>query len=338
MHLYKRKNGIFYIRYKDSSSCWKLVSTKTKKSTEAKKIFIEFVKNYSPKILLNKNSTFDSFSKEYLEYSKVNHSPSNTKRINFVITHFKNFIGYKLLSEIGNKAIEYYKRIRLSLCKPTTVNIELRALKSMFSTAIKWNLIEKNPFKGLQLLRIAKTYPEYLTKEEVELLSNSNDTNWLKYIIILAFNFGMRRNELINLKWDDVNLKKKILIVKNGESFTKKNKRDRLIPLSKTSIRLLKKIPKRSEFVLVNNDGRQLYPNYVTQRFRDLRMGCKIKKEVSFHSLRHSFASMLVSKGVSLYVVKELLGHGDLSTTQIYAHLQKENLANAVKLLDQAVF
>ncbi len=197
MHLYKRKNGIFYIRYKDFNCSWKLVSTRTKKTGEAKKIFIEFVRNYSPKILLNKNSTFDTFSTEYLEYSKVNHSPSNTKRINFVITHFKNFIGSKLLSEIDNKAIEDYKRIRSNLCKPTTVNIELRALKSMFNTAVKWNLINNNPFVGVKLLRVAEVYPKYLTKDEVESLCSKTKIDWLRNIIQLAFNTGMRRNELM---------------------------------------------------------------------------------------------------------------------------------------------
>jgi site-specific recombinase XerD len=334
MHLYKRKNGFFYIRYKSTNNSWQHYSTKTKKQTEAKEIFIEFVKTFSPTLSLNKNSTFDSFSKEYLEYSKVNHSPSNTTRINYVINHFKNFIGHTLLSDVSNKVVEEYKNKRSSQRKPTTVNIELRALKSMFNTAVKWELIDKNPFKGVQLLRVTKGYPKYLTKEEVDLLCESTRMDWLRYIILLAFNTGMRRNELINLKWEDVNLKEKNLIVRNGEFFNTKNKKDRYIPLSKAIIKLLKKLPKLSEYVLTNENSKQLYPNYVTQCFRDLKSDCGINKDVSFHSLRHSFASMLVSKGVSLYVVKELLGHSDFATTQIYAHLESKSLKDAIGRLN----
>ena len=334
MHLYKRKNSIYYIRYKDSSGCWKLVSTKTKKAGEAKNLFIEFVKNYSPQTLLNKNSTFDSFTKEYLEYSKVNHSPSNTRRINFVITHFKNFIGSILLSEIDNKAIEDYKKLRLNLCKPTTVNIELRALKSMFNTAIKWDLIDKSPFKGVQLLRVAKSYPKYLTKDEAESLCSKTKIDWLRNIIQLAFNTGMRRNELINLQWSHINLEKKYLIISNGESFTTKNKCDRYIPLNNNALKLLKNLPKKSEYVFVTKGNKILYPNYVTQCFRDLKNECKINKNVSFHSLRHTFASWLVQRGVSIYEISKLLGHSDIKVAEIYSHLRAEDLRKSVNLLN----
>lgn len=334
MHLYKRKNGIYYIHFKENYDKWKLLSTKAKKLSDANNFFIEFVKKYSPKNIPDRNTSFDTFSKRYLDYSKVNHSPSNTTRINYVINNLKNYIDSILLSDVNNVVIEAYKKKRMNECKPTTVNIELRALKSMFNTAVEWNLIDRNPLRGVQMMRVPKTYPKFLSGEEVRLLCNTTNFEWLKNIILFAFNTGMRRNEIINLKWEDINLMEKYLIVRNNDTFSTKSKKDRIIPLSITVIGLLSTLSKVSEYVFVNRMKLQLYPNYVTQCFRDLVKECGLKKGISFHTLRHSFASMLVSKGVSLYIVKELLGHSDFAITQIYAHLQKDTLKNAIKLLD----
>jgi site-specific recombinase XerD len=238
------------------------------------------------------------------------------------------------LNEISQMNVEEFIRIRCQNVKPTTVNIELRVLKSMFNTAVEWNLIDRNPLRGVQMMRVQKTYPKFLTNEEVNLLCNTTNFEWLKNIIIFAFNTGMRRNEIINLKWEDINLKEKYLIVRNNDTFSTKSKKDRIIPLSKSVICLLSTISKVTEYLFVNRMKLRLYPNYVTQCFRDLVKECGLRKGISFHSLRHSFASMLVSKGVSLYVVKELLGHSDFATTQIYAHLESKSLKDAIEKLN----
>jgi integrase/recombinase XerD len=82
-----------------------------------------------------------------------------------------------------------------------------------------------------------------------------------------------------------------------------------------------------------NIPGIKLNEDYVSKKFKKAVRACKLNDKVHFHTLRHSFASLLVQKGVSLYVVKELLGHEDLATTQIYSHLQEDNLRQAVNLI-----
>jgi integrase len=243
MHLFRRKNGYFYIRYRDYKKNWKQISTDTKRSREAKKVFLEFLKNYpSNPSFLNKIS-FNSFSVKYIEYSKVNHSPTNTKRIEYVLARFKMHIKSAQLDEIDTQTIEEYKSKRLKSCKPCTVNIELRSLKSMFNTAMKWDLIQKNPFVGVKLVRVPKTYPRYLTKDEIEILCGKSKLKWLKNVITFAFNTGMRRNEIINLQWEDVHLDQGYLIVKNNDTFSTKSKKDRLIPLTKVVFDLLNTLP-----------------------------------------------------------------------------------------------
>ena len=87
------------------------------------------------------------------------------------------------------------------------------------------------------------------------------------------------------------------------------------------------------DFVFADSRGNRLNEDYVSKKFKEYVRVVKLDDKIHFHTLRHSFASLLVQRGVSLYVVKELLGHEALSTTQIYSHLQQQNLRDAVNLL-----
>jgi integrase len=172
------------------------------------------------------------------------------------------------------------------------------------------------------------------THSEIDSIMDNISPVWLKNIVTLALNTGMRRNELINLHWADVNLSNKYLIVRNTESFTTKSKAERVIPLNQNSLDVLRNIPTRSDYVFLNGNSQRIYPNYLSQCFRDLLVKLNIRDDRSFHSLRHTFASWLVQKGVSIYEISKLLGHSDIRVTQIYAHLTPDNLRSAVELLN----
>ena len=334
MHIYKRENGYYYLKFFTPLGTWKNISTGTKNKREAIKFLTGYQPNKPKLMILNKAVSFSAFSKKYIEYSRIHHSPSNTIRIQYIINNFMKYRANILLNEITQMNIEEYMRIRIQDIKPTTLNIELRALKSMFNTAINWNLISSNPLKKVKQLRIKQNIPKMFTHNEIELIMDSLSPTWLKNIVTLALNTGMRRNELINLQWTDVNINKKYLIVRNTESFTTKSKAERVIPLNHNSIEVLRSIISKSEFVFTNCNSQKIYPNYLSQCFRDLLVKLNIRNNRSFHTLRHSFASNLVCKGVSLYAVKELLGHSDYATTQIYTHLQQQPLIEAVNMLD----
>jgi len=149
----------------------------------------------------------------------------------------------------------------------------------------------------------------------------------------------MRLGEIINLKWNAVDLTAKTILVCNTEQFTTKSKKERIIPISKKIFDLLnRRIPKiisikNDEYVFPKMKGIKYNEDYVSKSFKKAVRAAQLDDAIHFHTLRHSFASNLVQRGASIYVVKELLGHGDISTTQIYSHLQKENLVNAVNLL-----
>ena len=334
MHIYKRKNGYYYLRFLTPVGNWKNISTGCKNKRAAIEFLIKYQPNKPTLMVLNRAVSFSVFSQKYIEYSKIHHSPSNTIRIQYVINNFLNYRANILLDEITRINIEEYIHYRIDKIRPTTLNIELRVLKSMFNTAINWNLISSNPLKNVKQLRINQDIPKMFTQEEFGLILEDLSPAWLKNIIILAVNTGMRRNELINLKWADINISKQYLIIRNTESFTTKSKAERVIPLNLNSLEVLRNISPKDEFVFTNCNSQKIYPNYLSQCFRDRLIKINIRNNRSFHSLRHTFASWLVQKGVPMYEVSKLLGHSDIKTTEIYAHLTSDNLRNAVELLN----
>jgi integrase/recombinase XerD len=149
----------------------------------------------------------------------------------------------------------------------------------------------------------------------------------------------MRLGELVNMKWTWIDLNENQILLQCSDSFTTKSKSCRVIPfnshLGNIFINRWPKVLsiKNDDFVFYRLNGIRLNENYVSKKFKEYVRLAGLNDKIHFHTLRHSFASLLVQRGVSLYVVKELLGHEALSTTQIYSHLQQQNLRDAVNLL-----
>ena len=173
----------------------------------------------------------------------------------------------------------------------------------------------------------------------MELILDKTKTVMLKDLFTTAFYTGMRLGEIVNLVWDCVDFKRNIIIVKNINGFTTKNKKERIIPMN--SIMETFMMNRFTKVNNVNNNnyifsrviGIKLNEDYVSKNFKRAVRATGLNNNIHFHTLRHSFASRLAQKGVSLFVIKELLGHEDIKTTQIYSHLQTENLTEAINLL-----
>ena len=143
----------------------------------------------------------------------------------------------------------------------------------------------------------------------------------------------MRQMELITLRWNQVNLKSKIVILDNQTHITK-GKKVRMIPLNSKAVGALTNRNKKSELVFTYK-GKPMGQDFITHKFSEYVVKSGLNTKLNFHSLRHSFASWLVQAGVSIYEVSKLLGHSDIKTTQIYAHLRSDDLRRSVALLDR---
>jgi integrase len=159
--------------------------------------------------------------------------------------------------------------------------------------------------------------------------------DWYKDIVQFAVLTGMRRGEITNLRWKNIDLDKKIIHVVSSPTFRTKAGKKRIVPIHKKLMPILKsRFNVDPEKYVFTHCHRKVKESYVTHKFSDYKTISGIqKKGLHFHSLRHTFASWLVQEGVSLYEVQRLLGHSNISVTEIYSHLQPCQLHSAVNKL-----
>ncbi len=286
-----------------------------------------------------------NFSAPFLAYAEGSFSKGTVAIYKASLRNFIEYIGDFPLANYTPQHFDAYKTERQKpvkvvimikdghkteiekIVRPVTVNIELRTLRAFFNTAVRWKLLESNPFK-IQLVKVPENKPTFLTKLEFQKLLGVIEESWLKEIIIFAVSTGLRRGELVNLKWNSIDLSRKLLYIESTPTFRTKAGRMRIIPLSDTALYILQaKQGKDASGYVFTMNGKQIFADWITHLFkRYVRLANLSNQDIHFHSLRHSFASWLAQDGTSVYVIKDLLGHSDVKTTQIYSHLQTESL------------
>jgi integrase len=226
---------------------------------------------------------------------------------------------------------DQYKAEWLKQVKPVSVNIELRALRAAFSTAKRWRLIESDPFSEVELASVPERTPLFLTIKDAKRLLACIHEDWLREAVLFALLTGMRRSEVLNLKWENVDFSRRLIHIESNPSFKTKQGRRRTIPLNATALRLVRSRQGKSscEYVFSLND-RPIYGNWVQHLFKRYVRRAGLSEGIHFHSLRHTFASWLVQSGASLYEIQKLLGHSGPQVTQIYAHLSPSELHETV--------
>lgn len=345
MFLIKR-NNIYYIEFKDPTTLkTKRVSTKKRSLMEANAFMEEFktqfgiiskVETMSAQALIPspapKIPYLNEFAQEYKKYTKQIRTPHYNRDIDLAFRKFEEAIGNLPLNEITTSMIDRFLSGVHSTAK-YAAHLYHRTLKAAFQKALDWDLITTNPFKKIKLPKLPKKFPIFITKKELDLILAEINNETLKKLVFTSFYTGMRQGELINMQWNWINLKKNEIKVINTSSFQTKSKADRTIPIHKNLKSELLSINKKdgSDFVFTNNNNVRFNSAFVTHKFKDAVRAAKLNDEIHFHTLRHSFASNLAQKGISIYIIKELLGHADITTTQIYSHLNQDVLINAIK-------
>jgi len=238
--------------------------------------------------------------------------------------------------------LEYIKNAG-SLSSSTVAN-KIAIIKSFFKYLHEQGTVSTNPANLIKMPKRHKKIPKFLNDIELaKLLSapgRAKKKRAKKFILrdklilnILAFG-GLRKSELLNLNWGDINLGSKYLIVRDG-----KNKTDRIIPLHEDVYNLLEeylsqRLPLNCNALIIGEQGNRLCVNSLELIFKKyIRLSGLSGKNYTIHSLRHTFATRLLNKNVSLVKIKDLLGHRSIESTEIYLHATKKDLADSVNLL-----
>jgi len=268
-----------------------------------------------------KRTTFSEMVEKYMQsYQKI--------RDIHTIKRLLPVFGHYTLAEITTEMVSDYRNERLKTVKPATVYQELSFMRCMFNVARReWKWTKENPVADLSFAVGDKNARErWLTlEEEKRLLDCATNPLWLRSLLVFALHTGMRRGEILDLLWKDVDFFRKLLTVVKS-----KNGGKRSIPMSQTLYESLKSMNK------VVNISSRVFPISVRslrEAFDKALSKARIE-DFHFHDLRHTFATRLVQNGVDIYKVKELLGHKSIAMTMRYAHHYPESLRASVEVLD----
>lgn len=339
--LFKR-DKYYHLQYFDSlEGKTKRVSTQCEKKTDAIIFFNDFLSKKSEEKKIEPIS-LNKFADEYEKYISMNLTKSYLIDVSLTFKKLKNFLQndiplHKLNSSILDKFLSDISIKSKFQAKKCHAN-----LKSAFNKAITWNYLNNNPLKDIKASKPPTNNPIFITEDELDLIVEKETNQTLRDIYVFAFNTGMRLREIANLKWNQISFPDGIIKVQNTNEFTTKGKKERIIPMNEKTLLVLQSgLPKvftlNDSGYVFTKDGKKFNPDYISKMFkRALRSVKSINQKIHFHDLRHSFATHLISKGASIYAVKELLGHQDIKTTQIYTHSTVDWLKETFRKVSEA--
>ena len=277
------------------------------------KLFLEFLQNEKK---LSDN-TLQSYKRDiiqyqnYLEENDINYAKVSKEDI-------KTYLNY--LKQIGKK--------------PSTISRNLASIRSFYQFLIRNKKIKNDPTEDVQSPKLEKRVPSVLTAQEVELLLEQPKDVDLKgtrdkAMLEFAYATGMRVTEIINLNIEDVNLAEEYVVCKVGS-------KQRNIPLGSLSLKALKEYIDEARPILIRNEKQKaLFVNVNGQRLtrqgfwkivKYYKEQAHITKDITPHVLRHSFATHLLQNGADLKAIQTMLGHSDISSTQVYMQFQDPGL------------
>lgn len=282
---------------------------------------------------------FETFADEFIKkHSELNKRPASVRSDLSSLKHLKPYFKNKYLAAIGPELVEGYKAMRkgeLYRKKPITpasINRELALLKTIMAKAVEWKRIAVNPIAGKAVRKFREEEQEmrFLSTEEAQRLIVAS-SGPLRLFLIIALNTGMRRNEILSLRWENLDIAQGEIIVRPEVS---KSKRRRVVPMNEEVTSALLRIEKRGPFVFYNADTKKNIKD-IKGPFRTAKTKAKIKGRLRVHDLRHTAASWMVQDGTDIMTIKEILGHASVVTTQRYCHPTRESKINAVTKLSR---
>ncbi|MBI2551325.1 site-specific integrase [Candidatus Uhrbacteria bacterium] len=285
-----------------------------------------------------KELTFKEFAWEWYKTFVITNSKASGSRTreSALRLHLVPWFGKKLLSEITPEDIERYKRQKQSDgFANKSLNDHLSTLRTCLSHAVKWKKIDRIP--DVKRLKTHLKKVEHLSHDELEkLLSVETDSIW-HLMALVASNTGLRLGEMFGLDWKDVDFKRQQIVVQRamvrGVISSPKGNRTRLVPMNRRVLCALLPVRKAEGLVFQTEGVEHLDYSAANNAIKRLCRQAGIRS-IWWHLLRHTFASHLIERQVSIVAVQQLLGHSSIITTQRYAHLTPSTLDDAVAALD----
>lgn len=357
MEARKNKNGNryrekIYFHGKEIKSPWFIRKSEAKTWKNQKLVERDKAKLYGQTSLgETKQVSFRQFSLEWLN------GTIKTKNSQKTYNNYESILRIHLIPYLDEKNIQNIQardaqKIIQSLIdrdyKPKGISNIIGVLKSIFTHAEKLEVILKNPLKFVDIPKIPKKVPVYWSKAEINDFLRSNRSNELYPLYVVALNTGCRKGELAALKWHQIIFDENLIEIsatrdQHGRRDQTKNGKNRFIPMNEVTRMTLLALSKRrvSDYVFTHTDKTPLRVNHLYRYFKQAQKRAGIMKRLTFHMLRHTFASQFMMSGGNIYELQKVLGHSSIDMTQIYAHLSPAHLATSTKIIsfgDSEVF
>ena len=273
---------------------------------------------------------------KFMNYLKVEKNASNHTIINYSVdlAVFKDFLGDKEIETVDHLSLRrFLAQLRTKNYSKRTIARKLASLRSLFRFLFREGYIKKNPITAISTPKLDKKLPVFLDTAKIDkLLSAPSDQDLSglrdRALLETLYSSGLRVSELVGLDIDDVDFISGVIKVLG------KGSKERIVPIGEPALNAITKyIDKRGEAkvkedkaIFLNTRGRRITDRSIRRILDTHIKTCSIVEKVSPHSLRHSFATHLLDRGADLRSVQELLGHMNLSTTQIYTHVTMDRL------------
>lgn len=285
-------------------------------------------------IIMIKINKFNNEIDDYIDYLKMErmYSQNTIETYYEELKKFNFFVNGNIL-DIDSKIASDYE-LSLKKLSSKTRSHSMTILNELYKYLITEGFITYNPISSIDMPKLDKSLPKVLSKEEIEILLNMKLDDKYSYrnkaMIELMYSCGLRISELINIKMFDIDFDSDTLRVIG------KGSKERIIPIGEIAVHYLTIYinqyrsfllnNKSSDYVFLNNHGDVMTRQGFFIILKNLALVMGIKTKFSPHTLRHSFATHLLDNGADLRSIQELLGHSDISTTQIYTHVSNKHL------------
>ncbi len=280
-----------------------------------------------------KNVQFKDAIDDYIENALITKENKTACLYRTRLLAFFNWTKIKDLGKIEQKNVQDYLmyRVKKGISFRTANNI-LGDIKIFLNWAIRLKYITENPAQHIKKFRVEKNPPKFIELANIEILLAASKASHLYPMVATALYTGMRLGELMRLEWNDIDFDKATLTVENKIYKSTKNKKFRVIPLNKKLENILRRYKKDTGRCFLNSLGLP-YESDPKKEFKRITIESGLKLPIGWHTLRHTFASHLIMSGVDIVTVSRLLGHSNISTTMIYAHLAQKHIETAIQKL-----
>ena len=276
---------------------------------------------------------------EYIDYIKYERklSSETVKNYYYDLNKFNNYLDGKSILNVTTKDIEDYLK-ELNSNSPKTLSRNITSINNLYIFLLKTKKIKTNPCEFIDRPKLDKKLPDVLSIDEVEKLLDITLKTKFDYrnkaMLEILYGSGLRVSELVNLTTRDIDFENSII------RCIGKGSKERIVPINDYIIYYLNLylevrssffVKSKNDYLFLNNHGNKMTRQGFFKNLKKILKEKNINKNVTPHTLRHSFATHLLSGGADLRSIQILLGHSDISTTKIYTHISNEQVKNDYK-------